>query len=315
MVHSITPPEQELIRLLLTNSRMRIVAMGEHLGKSRNWVARALERLAKSRVIRAYTAVLNPARVYSERSTILLVKTNPRELRVSEALVRVPGLESLDGISGEYSLLGLFRFRMPAAFERFLDVVDGTVAQSGSNSYALVQVLTTYKAHGFIMDTSSSETAHLTQSEWELLSVLRRQPVSEDRPLPLTQTEIGRFMVQPLSQPAVSKAMRRLESSGVIVGYSADVDFRCVGLPIKFFLEIRAAPGAIGRAAHAIAKMQEVWDLHRTSEAFSLFATVRTGSVEEYNQFLRRLYRNKDVLETRSQISLEEWFIPLGLTR
>ncbi|MHA1735015.1 MAG: hypothetical protein ACTSV8_01425, partial [Candidatus Thorarchaeota archaeon] len=90
-VHSITPPEQELIRLLLTNSRMGIAAMGEYLGKSRNWVARALQRLAKSRVIRAYTAVLNPARVYSERSTILLVKTNPRELRVSEALIRVPG--------------------------------------------------------------------------------------------------------------------------------------------------------------------------------------------------------------------------------
>jgi DNA-binding Lrp family transcriptional regulator len=57
--------------------------------------------------------------------------------------------------------------------------------------------------------------------------------------------------------------------------------------------------------------MDEVWDLHRTSEDFSLFATVRTENVDHYNRFLKNLYNNESVLDTQSQISLEEWFVPV----
>ncbi|MHA1936555.1 MAG: Lrp/AsnC ligand binding domain-containing protein [Candidatus Thorarchaeota archaeon] len=57
--------------------------------------------------------------------------------------------------------------------------------------------------------------------------------------------------------------------------------------------------------------MDEIWDLHRTSEDYSLFATVRTKDIDGYNQFLRKLYLDENILDTQSQLTLEEWFIPI----
>ena len=182
---------------------------------------------------------------------------------------------------------------------------------SRADKYQLVQVLTTYKTHGFTLDSKPVQHKLVSSKDWDLMRTIYRQAPSEDSPFPLSQSEIGDRMEPCLSQPAVSKATRRLEDRGAIVGYSADIRFSDIGLPIKFFLQIKPTPGTIAHTAQTISKMIEVWDLHRTSEDYSLFATVRTDSVDGYNQFLRRLYMNEDILDTQSQISLEEWFVPV----
>lgn len=147
------------------------------------------------------------------------------------------------------------------------------------------------------------------------MSTIYRQAPNEENPFPLSQSDIGKLMESRLSQPAVSKTMKRLENRGAILGYSVDIKFANIGLPIKFFLQIKPTLGSIAQTARKISMMNEVWDLHRTSEDYSLFATVRTSSVEAYNRFLRRLYENGDVLDTQSQISLEEWFVPVRKSR
>ena len=311
IMQSMKDSERLLLTHLLKNSRSSVAMLGEQVGKSRNWVTRAIHKLVRDKVIQAYVTVFDPIQVYAERNTILLIKTNPRELDVSHGLLEMVELESLDGISGDHSLLGLFRFRGSGTFAQFLDRVDQVVAKSRAEKYELVQVLTTYKTHGFSLDGLSPEPQLVSSKDWELMRTIYRQSPTEQNPLPFNQAEIGKRMKPNLSQPAVSKAMRRLETQGAIVGYSVDISFANIGLPIKFFLQIKPMPGTIAQAANRIAKMPEVWDLHRTSEEFSLFATVRTSSVDGYNSFLRRLYQSEDVLDTQSQISLEEWFIPV----
>jgi DNA-binding Lrp family transcriptional regulator len=311
MVQSITESEQKLLWELMRNSRSSLATLSEKIHKSRNWVARSIRKLVRNRVILAYVTVFDPAQVYAERNTILLIKTNPRELDVSTGLLEMPELESLDGISGDHSLLGLFRFRGSGSFVQFLDSVDQVVARSRADKYQLVQVLTTYKTHGFTLDSQPVQPQLVSSKDWDLMRTIYRQAPSEEAPFPQSQSEIGDRMEPCLSQPAVSKATRRLEDRGAIIGYSADIRFANIGLPIKFFLQIKSTPGTIARTARMVSKMNEVWDLHRTSEDYSLFATVRTNSVDGYNQFLRRLYMNEDILDTQSQISLEEWFVPV----
>jgi DNA-binding Lrp family transcriptional regulator len=309
-MQSITESERELLRLLLQDSRSSLGILAENLGKGRNWVTRAIKRLVHNKVLQAYVTVFDPAQVYAERSTMLLIKTNPRELDVSQGLLEMPELESLDGISGEHSLLGLFRLRGVGGFEAFLDEVDKVVAKSGAEKYQLVQVLTTYKTHGFAIEKKKVRPPPVSSKDWELMKTIYRHAPSEERPFPLSQSEVGKKMKPFLSQPAVSKAMKRLETRGAIAGYSVDFGFKHIGLPIKFFLQIKSKPGAIAQTAHKISKMSAVWDLHRTSEDPSLFATIRTRTVDDYNRFLRNLYENVDIIDTQSQISLEEWFIP-----
>lgn len=310
-MQSITHSEKLLLDALLLNSRTPVANLGENIGKGRNWVSRSVKRLVKQGIIRAYITILDPAQVYAERNTILLIKTNPRETGVSKALLEMPELESLDGVSGEHSLLGLFRFRGSGAFQDFLDDIDSAVAKSGSGEYKLVQVLATYKTHGFTLEKQSERKKVISPKDWDLISILSRQQPNEEHPLPFSQGEIGSRMESALSQPAVSQAMRRLEERGAVVGYTIEPDFKRYGLPIKFFLQIKTNPGRIADSAHKISKMEEVWDLHRTGADYSLFATVRTSSVDHYNQFMRDLYdKVDDVVDTQSQISLEEWFVP-----
>jgi DNA-binding Lrp family transcriptional regulator len=220
-------------------------------------------------------------------------------------------LESLDGISGEYSLLGFFRFAGSSAFEDYLNAIDHAIAKSGAQTYNLVQVLSTYKTHGFALKKSKPHGQLVSEKDWELMKVLHRQSPTEEKPFPIPQGDIGKRMSPPLSQPAVSKAIQRFQEQGAIVGYSVDINFKYIGLPIKFFLQIKVNPGTISATASRIVKINEVWDLHRTSEEYSLLATVRTHDIDHYNNFMRALYKDKNVLDTHSEISLEEWFIPV----
>ncbi len=306
-MHDIPTTEAQLLRVLLTDSRCGIRHIADTIGKSRNWTAHAIRRLVSERVIRSYRIIVDPSLVYVERNTVLRIKTNPREEQLSRALLEMRQLESLDGISGEHSLLALFRFRNAGEFSTFLDDIDRTVAQTRAQSYETVQVLTTYKSHGFVLQPRDAVPQRITDMDWSLLRVITVQRADQEHPFPLTQEQIGSMLEPPMSQPGVSKRLRRLEDAGVIVGYSADIDFSRVGLPIKFFLQVRPRPGTVSSTARYVSTLPEVWDLYRTGEDFSLFATVRTASISEYNAFLRRLYQHPDVIDTRSQVSLEEW--------
>ena len=133
-MQTITDSERRLLVRLLENSRSSSDVLGEKVGKSRNWVRRTIRKLVRNRVLLAYVTVFDPALVYAERNTMLLIKTNPRELDVSQGLLEMGELESLDGISGDHSLLGLFRFRGSGTFEQFLDRVDQVVAKSKADT-------------------------------------------------------------------------------------------------------------------------------------------------------------------------------------
>ena len=303
--------ERELLEALVQNSRYTPAIIGTLIGKSRNWVSRTIKGLVKSGAIQSYTTIIDPAQVQGARETILFMKSNPREQDVSKKLMEMEELESLDGIAGDFSLLGTFRFDSHGAFENLLDRVDSVVATSGAGKYNLVQVLTTYKKNRFTIMPTSSPESYLSRKELALLRVIYRHAPTVENPFPLTQEEIGARMNPPLSQPAVSKSIEKLLIKRAIIGYSISTDFSLIGLPVKFFVRIKVSPGTASEIAQELTSMREVWDLYRTSEDYSLLAMVRTSSIMTFNQFLRQLYENDDVLDTESYVSLEEWFLPI----
>lgn len=303
--------ERGLLEALVQNSRHTPAIIGQLLGKSRNWVSRTIKGLVKNGVIRSYTTIVDPAQVKSTRDTILFMKSNPREQDVSKKVLQMEELESLDGIAGEFSLVGFFRFDSQGAFEDLLDRVDSVVASSGTAKYNLIQVLTTYKKNRFKIKLSESTESNLSSKELALLRIMHRQKSTPEKPFPVTQEEIGKQMNPIMHQPAVSKAIEKLLIKRAIVGYSIDIDFSFIGLPVKFFVRMKVSPGTASETAQKLADLDEVWDLYRTSEDYTLLATVRTGGIEEFNTFLRKLYENESVLDTQSYISLEEWFVPV----
>jgi len=302
--------ERSVLRALVQNSRYSPDLIGKMIGKSRNWVSRTIKGLVKSGVIRGYTTIVNPSLVQGARGTILFMKSNPREQDVSQKLMAMEELESLDGISGDFSLLGFFRYDSQGIFEDLLDRVDRVVASSGTGKYDLVQLLTAYKMNRFRIITLETSQTPLSEKELDLIRILYRQKPSIENPFPITQAKIGALMKPQLSQPAVSKAIDKLLLKRAIVGYSVDIDFGLIDLPIKFYVRIKVSPGTVSDLAMKLVENDNVWDLYRTSEDYRLLTMVRTDSINSFNQFLRKLYENDNVLDTQSYLSLEEWFVP-----
>jgi Lrp/AsnC family transcriptional regulator, leucine-responsive regulatory protein len=79
----------------------------------------------------------------------------------------------------------------------------------------------------------------------------------------LSLAELGRRVG--LSPPAVAERLGRLEESGTIRGYHADVDPRALGLALSAIIRIRPSPGQIQNVAELARDTPEVVECHRVT--------------------------------------------------
>ena len=98
----------------------------------------------------------------------------------------------------------------------------------------------------------------------------------------LTLAELGRRVR--LSSPAVAERLGRLERSGVVRGYRADIDPRALGLSLTAVVRIRPAPGQLGNVAELARRTDEVVECDRITgeDCYIARAHVRdVGHLEE----------------------------------
>jgi Lrp/AsnC family transcriptional regulator, leucine-responsive regulatory protein len=92
----------------------------------------------------------------------------------------------------------------------------------------------------------------------------------------LSLAELGRRVG--LSSPAVAERLQRLESSGVIRGYHADVDPVALGYPLTAVIRIRPGPRQLPKLAELARGAPEVVECHRITgeDCYLLRAHVRS---------------------------------------
>ena len=79
----------------------------------------------------------------------------------------------------------------------------------------------------------------------------------------LSLAELGRRVG--LSSPAVAERIQRLEQSGTIKGYHAEIDPRALGLALSAIIRIRPSPGQIQNVAELARETPEVVECHRVT--------------------------------------------------
>jgi Lrp/AsnC family leucine-responsive transcriptional regulator len=79
----------------------------------------------------------------------------------------------------------------------------------------------------------------------------------------LSIAELGRRVG--LSPPAVADRLTRLEGSGTITGYRAEVDPRALGLSLGAIIRVRPSPGQIRNVADLARETPEVVECHRVT--------------------------------------------------
>jgi Lrp/AsnC family leucine-responsive transcriptional regulator len=111
-----------------------------------------------------------------------------------------------------------------------------------------------------------------------------------------------------LSVSAVQARVRRLESSGVITGYTAIVDAEAIGLPLAALISITPLdPGQPDDAPDRLAGLPEIEACHSVAgdDAYVLF--VRVASPTALEHLIREIRRRAHV-STRTTVVLQTFF-------
>ena len=102
----------------------------------------------------------------------------------------------------------------------------------------------------------------------------------------LSMAELGRRVG--LSAPAVAERVQRLEQSGVITGYRAEVDARAIGYPIAAVVRVRPATRQVPRIPEIAREIPEVVECHRITGEDCFFVKLHLRSIEDLEEILDR---------------------------
>ena len=111
-----------------------------------------------------------------------------------------------------------------------------------------------------------------------------------------------------LSQTPCWRRIQKLEAQGVIQRRVALLDPRKVGLGLSVFVEIEAAdhsPEWLTGFAASVAGMPEVMEVYRMAGDVDYLLRVAVGSMEEYDDFYRRLIGEVPIKNVTSRFAME----------
>ena len=126
----------------------------------------------------------------------------------------------------------------------------------------------------------------LDDLDWRLVETLQ----SDGR---LSFKELGRRVN--LSAPAVAERVRRLEETGVITGYRAQVDARRTGYELQAFVEMRCSLGSCLLRTSTAEDYPEVTEVHKLSGNFCTMLKIRVASMAHLEGLLERIGKHGEI--------------------
>jgi len=111
----------------------------------------------------------------------------------------------------------------------------------------------------------------------ELLSVLQDDARA-------TYAELGRQVG--LSAPAIAERVRRLEASGIISGYHAQVDLKKAGYGIVGFIRLTSPPDLAPQLERLARDTTEVLEFHRVTGTEGFVLKVAVTSIEHLERIV-----------------------------
>ena len=117
------------------------------------------------------------------------------------------------------------------------------------------------------------------ETNWQILAILQ-----ENARIPFK--ELGRQVG--LSAPAVAERVRRLEETGIITRYRAELNLEKLGLPIMAFVTFRAFPDKCEELKVLLDESPEIQSSYRITGSDHYLAKVSVTSVGHLEQLVDR---------------------------
>jgi Lrp/AsnC family leucine-responsive transcriptional regulator len=97
-------------------------------------------------------------------------------------------------------------------------------------------------------------------------------------------SELGRRVG--LSVPAVTERVRRMEDTGIIRGYRAELNMSKIGLPIIAFMRLSMVGDVYLRLTALLKEIPEIAECHRVTGGDSFILKVHVSSVEHLEELI-----------------------------
>jgi len=102
----------------------------------------------------------------------------------------------------------------------------------------------------------------------------------------LSLAELGRRIN--LSSPAVAERLQRLERTGVVTGYRAEVDPKALGFPIAAFVRIRPTTRQLQKIPELAREVPEVVECHRVTGEDCFVLKLHLRAMDDLEDILDR---------------------------
>lgn len=135
----------------------------------------------------------------------------------------------------------------------------------------------------------------LDELDVALLTALTERPRIGDMELSRV-TRVARATVQ--------SRLRRLQDAGVIAGWGPRIDTAAAGFPVRAFVTLHIAQGALDEVAHDLTAIPYVLEAHVTTGEYDVLCQIATPSHQDLQATLVRIDQSSAVVRSVSVMAL-----------
>jgi DNA-binding Lrp family transcriptional regulator len=307
---SINPQKMEfnIIKVLNSNSKHKFSAISERLNISRKTFQNYFDKLKTEKMISNFTININPNIRPNLKYVIMEIKTNPKEPKLVEELLKIPQLKILDGIFGEFSLIALFIFKDAEDFNKALVLIDKIMSKSYFKKYNIIETIKVYKTNGIELSTTSVDLKrNLDNFDYSILQILQNEQGLKQVSTYEIRDKLKQILREDISQPSISKRIEKLKNMNIILNYTINFNPKSIGFKGKYIIRIKPNdPSKYNDLALKLEKKNEITDLFRIGEQYGLFAIVRVQNIKDYGKFIHELYYTEEIEDTFTNFVLDE---------
>lgn len=294
-----------VLELLYKNSSTKLNELNTTVGISRQTISKIKQDLWNRRIIDSPALIINPH--VSEIQTFFMeIKTNPSEPKILEEIKKIPEIETIDGVLGDYSLIVRFDVRNKRHFSLILDSIDKNMALSLFRSYKIIETIETFKIGGFVPN-SDLNPVKINDKRWEIIQLLKKNYNLSKWPERIKNEFFSHETLEKISKLNISRELNKFEAEGLITAYSIRLKKPLPEYNTKFYIRIK--PKEISeytKLCRILINHPNIVDLFRTGEDFGILAVVRTAGLEGYKHFIYNLYKEYPIIDTHTTVVLDE---------
>ncbi|UCG00489.1 MAG: Lrp/AsnC family transcriptional regulator [Candidatus Heimdallarchaeota archaeon] len=289
---------ENILRALSTRRYSSLQGVAAEIGLSSTWLRKQILDMRKKGLIKSWQLVLNPLS-HQQRIFFLLFKTNPNEPLVVDELLSSydqNSLSTLEGITGEFSLICRFHFPNTTEFLKSLDHLYELIGETGFQKYQMIEVIEAHKENGIPIPELKSQL----KSE-ELETLLSIQKLGETFDFPPSTYKIAEKLKD--NQPTIYRKLKKWKKENFILGYSINTPYWKERY-IHSYIQVKA-PLRYRTVINYCLQDERVLNVYRTNQEYSLLLKTRHPNLTDLNNFLKMLFQQTEIEDTLTRIVLD----------